>query len=212
MKLYWSPRSPFVRKVMVCAHELGIADRIEKVYTLVSASSVNADMMHASPLGRIPALLTEDGETLYDSVVICEYLDARYGRCRLFPSVGKRRWDTLRRHALANGMLELLVLWRGELGRPESQQSPETLRAYRSKAASGLSAAERDAAALEDTHVDIAHVTLGVVLGYLDFRYGNIDWRSQHPGLARWYESFGVRPSMRQTAPEDELAAGKKSN
>jgi glutathione S-transferase len=207
MKVYWSPRSPFVRKVMVCAHELGISDRIEKIYTLVSASKVNADMLQLNPLGRIPALVTDENAVLYDSVVICEYLDSRYGGGRLFPVDGKRRWDTLRRHALANGMLELLVLWRSELSRPASQQSPDTLHAFEHKVVSALSAAAAEEA-LDGVDVDIAHVTLGVALGYLDFRYADIDWRARHPRLADWYESFGARPSMRNTLPEDEQLRG----
>jgi glutathione S-transferase len=206
MKLYWSPRSPFVRKVMVCAHELGIAERIEKVYTLVSASSVNDDMLRTNPIGRIPALMTDEGEVLYDSIVICEYLDSRYGGARLFPREGQRRWDTLRRHALANGILEILVLWRGELGRPSLQQSAETLAAYKSKVASGLSAAERDSSGGRDTQIDIALVTLGVVLGYLDFRYRELDWRATYPRLGKWYSAFGARASMIETAPRDELS------
>jgi glutathione S-transferase len=205
MKLYWSPRSPFVRKVMVCAHELGIADRIEKIYTLVSASSVNTNMLRVNPLGRIPALVTDDGALLYDSVVICEYLDTRYGGSRLFPTDG-RRWNTLRRHALANGTLELLVLWRGELTRPGSQQSPQTLAAYDSKVRSALTAANVDADALTNGPVDIAHVTLGIALGYLDFRFRELGWRSTYPQLAHWFGSHAARPSMRLTQPEDELA------
>jgi glutathione S-transferase len=204
MKLYWSPRSPFVRKVMVCAHELGIAGDIEKIYTLVSASTVNNHAMQANPIGRIPALVTDEGKILYDSVVICEYLDALHGNHRLFPRQGDDRWNVLRRHALANGTLEILVLWRGELSRPTAQRSPETLDAYRAKVTSGLAAAARDDA-LESADIDIAHVTLGVVLGYLDFRYAEFDWRTQQPALAKWYESFGARPSMRETAPQDEL-------
>jgi glutathione S-transferase len=206
MKLYWSARSPFVRKVMVCAHEIGIADRIEKIYTLVSASAVNADMMRVNPLGRIPALVTENGDTLYDSVVICEYLDARHGGGRLFPQDEARRWDALRRHALANGMLELLVQWRSERSRLASQQSPDTLRAFESKVASALSAADTEAASTV-TAVDIGHVTLGVALGYLDFRYADVDWRARHARLAHWFESFGARASLKNTVHKDERAS-----
>jgi glutathione S-transferase len=210
MKLYWSPRSPFVRKVMVCAHELGIAGRIETIYTLVSSNKVNTEMSRVNPLGRIPALVTDDGRVLYDSIVICEYLDAECGGA-LFAHKGAGRWNVLRRHALANGLLELLVAWRSELSRPHAQQSAETLQAYRSKVAAGLAAAEQDVAAVATAHVDIAYVTLGVVLGYLDFRYSEYEWRAQHPQLGRWYEAFSARPSMTATAPQDELAAAPKA-
>lgn len=206
MKLYWSPRSPFVRKVMVCAHELGIAGGIEKVYSLVSMSATNPTVMQANPLGRIPALVIDDGTVLYDSVVICEYLDARYGAGRLFPVEPNRRWDALRRHALADGLLETLVLWRSESTREALRQSPEVLATFRLKAQSVLDAAEGEAAGASAAEPDIGHVTLGVALGYLDFRYAALAWRTQRPHLARWFEAFGARPSMRDTAHEDELA------
>ena len=206
MKLYWSPRSPFVRKVMVCAHELDVADRIERLYALVSMSATNPAVMQANPLGRIPALVTDDGMALYDSVVICEYLDARYGESRLFPADLDRRWDCLRRHALADGLLETLVLWRSEGTRDPSRQSREVLAAFGVKAQSALDAAEREAAHLADAEIDIGHIALGAALGYLDFRYGELGWRTGRPHLSRWFESFGARPSMRKTAHEDELA------
>ena len=204
MKLFWSSRSPFVRKAMVCAHELGIADRIEKISTLVSSSSVNAEMLRVNPLGRIPALVTERGEVLYDSVVICEYLDAVHGRRRLFPSDATHRWNALRRHALADGMLEILVLWRSELGRVPPQQSADVLAAFERKIESALDAAEHEHAALENADVDIGHITLGVALGYLDFRYTAFDWRRAHPRLAGWFQIFGARASMQATRPYDE--------
>ena len=122
MKLYWSPRSPFVRKVMVCAHELGIAERIETIYTLVSMSTLNEDARQVNPLGRIPALVTDQGVVLYDSAVICEYLDVTYGEARLFGGQDAQRWDRLRRHALADGMLETLVLWHGERRKDAAQR------------------------------------------------------------------------------------------
>jgi glutathione S-transferase len=167
---------------------------------------VNADMMRMNPLGRIPALVTDNGELLYDSVVICEYLDAHYGGNRLFPRDESRRWDALRRHALANGMLEILVQWRSERSRPSSQQSSDTLRAFESKVTSALSAADAQAAT-STSAVDIGHVTLGVVLGYLDFRYADIDWRARHPRLAHWFESFEARASMKNTVHKDEQAS-----
>jgi glutathione S-transferase len=162
--------------------------------------------MRVNPIGRIPALVTENGDMLYDSVVICEYLDAHYGGGRLFPQAEARRWDALRRHALANGMLELLVQWRSERSRSPSQQSPDTLRAFESKVASALSTADTGTA-LTSTAVDIGHVTLGVALGYLDFRYADVDWRARHPSLALWFESFGARASMINTVHKDERAS-----
>ena len=205
MKLYWSPRSPFVRKVMVCAHELGIAGRIDKIYTLVSLSALNEDARRVNPLGRIPTLVTDDGVVLYDSAVICEYLDAAYGEARLFGGQDAQRWNILRRHALADGMLETLVLWHGERRKDGAQQSQAHLTTFERKIASALDAAEHDVRASVSTSFDIGHITLAVVLGYIDFRFADLNWRGQHPKLARWFETIGTRPSLLLTVPHDEL-------
>ena len=206
MRLHWSPRSPFVRKVMACAHELGVADRIETLYTLVSMRQPNADMMRVNPLGRIPTLVLEDGTVLYDSVVICEYLDATFDAGRLFPAEGPARWDALRRHALADGLLETAVLWRDELTRPATQQSPEMQAAFERKVRSTLTAAEHDADRLRDARPDIGALTLAVALGYLDFRYSSLAWRDAHAKLGAAYDAIASRPSLRATAPYDENA------
>ena len=204
MKLYWSPRSPFVRKVMVCAYELGIADRIEKIYALVSPARANPEVLKVNPVGRIPALIADDGTVLYDSHVICEYLDTVHGASRLFPRDLPARWTALRRLGLGDGMLETLVAWRGEQTRPEAQRSPEVLETYALKTTSALMEVERDAVTLKREDVDIGEIALGVVLGYLDFRYADMGWRARYPHTAKWYESFGARPSMQQTMPYEE--------
>ena len=204
MKLFWSPRSPFVRKVMVCAHELGIASRIETVYALVSMSRVNPEVAQVNPVGRIPALVTDEGLALYDSHVICEYLDATYGGFTLFPREAPRRWEALRRLALADGLLETLVLWRSESTRPEQQRSSGVMEAYARKTDSALAAIERDAADLKSDGVDIGEIATGVALGYLDFRYTHLGWRARAPRAARWSESFSARASMQQTLPYEE--------
>lgn len=204
MKLYWSPRSPFVRKVMVCAHELGLADRIEQEYALVSMTKVNPDVMRANPVGRIPALVTEDGMTLYDSNVICEYFDAEFGGSKLFPTKGRERWDALTRLALADGMLETGVLWRAERVKPAPQQSSPTLLAFEQKTKSALDAFEAWTPARDVTFVDIGDLALGVALGYLDFRFDTLDWRAHCPRTAQWFEAFNARPSMRATEPYEE--------
>ena len=205
MKLHWSPRSPFVRKVMVCAHELGVADRIEKIYTLVSVRKPNEEMLEVNPLGRIPALVLDDATVLYDSAVICEYLDSKFGP-KIFPAEGEARWDALRRHALADGMLETGILWLGERTRPQAQQSPEMHAACERKLRSALAAAELEAGRLRADAPDIGDLTLGVVLGYLDFRYAALKWREAAPQLAEAYAVLAARPSFVSTQPYDENA------
>lgn len=204
MKLYWSTRSPFARKVMVFAHEAGLADRIERVRTLVVMSRPNRDLMRENPLGRIPTLVTDDGRILYDSTVICEYLDSLHGGPRLFPPVPEARWEALRRHALGNNMLDNLVLWRCERLRPEAQRSAELPGAFELKIRTAVDFLEGEAASLAGTPVGIGHIGIGCALGYIDFRFPELAWRDGHERLAAWYGEFEKRPSMRQTLPVDE--------
>ena len=120
MKLHWSPRSPFVRKVMVAAHELGLVDRLSLVRTVVAMKTTNKALQADNPLSKLPTLVLDDGTPLYDSVVICEYLDTLHDGPKLFPSDPKAKWTALRRHALGDGLLELLILWRNERERRAS--------------------------------------------------------------------------------------------
>lgn len=203
MKLYWSPRSPFARKVMIFAHEAGLAGRIECVPTLVVMSKPNRELMHTNPLGKIPTLVTDDGRILYDSLVICEYLDSLHHGPRLFPAAGEARWDALRRHALGNNMLDNLVLWRNEGLRPQPQQSVELCAAFDLKIRSAVSSIERETDALAAMPVDIGHLTIGCALGYIDFRFPQLAWREDNARLAAWYAAFAQRPSMQCTLPVD---------
>ena len=203
MKLHWSPRSPFVRKVMVFAHEVGLAGRIEIVRTVVAMTQANRDLMRINPLGKIPTLITDDGMVLFDSTVICEYLDSLHGRAKLFPQQPERRWQALRWHALGDNMLDNLVLWRTETLRPKPQQSPDILTSYELKTRSGLSYLNNEAAALGAASLSIGHVAIGVALGYIDFRFPGLGWRKGNKKIAAWYEIFSQRPSIRDTMPVD---------
>ena len=124
MKLFWSSRSPFVRKVMVAAHETGLVSGIECVQTVVAPAKPNAEVMALNPLNKLPTLLLDDGRVLYDSPVICEYLDGLHDGPKLFPSAGATRLDALRRQALGDGMMDFLLVWLSERSRPAEQQSP----------------------------------------------------------------------------------------
>jgi glutathione S-transferase len=204
MKLYWSSRSPFVRKVMVFAHECGLADRIACERTLVTMTRPNADLLPLNPLGKIPTLVLDDGTVLYDSTVICEYLDSLHGGRRLFPEPGPARWTALRRHALGNNLLDNLVPWRNETLRPQPQQSPETLAAFELKARNSVAALEREADELAADPVGIGHIAIACALGYMDFRFAGLGWRAGHGRIARWYDAFAQRPSMIRTAHVDQ--------
>jgi glutathione S-transferase len=203
LKLHWSSRSPFARKVMVAAHEMGLADRIELVPTVVAMTQPNRDLMRSNPLGKIPTLFTDDGTVLFDSTVICEYLDSLNAGRKLFPADARQRWQALRWHALGDNLLDTLVLWRNELIRPADQRSPETIATYELKARNAVDFLEKESAALAAAPFGIGHVALGVALGYLDFRFSALGWRSGHPNLAAWHAAFAQRGSARATEPVD---------
>lgn len=201
MKLHWSGRSPFVRKVMVAAHEVGLATKLTLVRSPVAMHEPNRELMRDNPLSRIPTLVLEDGMVLTDSGLICEYLDRLDGRHRLFPAEPKARLDAQRRHALGTGFIEVSVLRRNEMNRvPERRSSPH-LAAYEAKFAATLAAFEAEAPVLAAKPLDIGHVTIGCALSYLDFRFADEPWRTGRPQLARWHEGFAARPSMLATVP-----------
>jgi glutathione S-transferase len=203
MKLHWSPRSPFVRKVMVFAHEAGLADRIETIPTKVAMTQPNADLLKVNPLGKIPTLITDDGMVLYDSTVICEYLDTLHRGSKLIPRESGKHWQALRWHAMGDNMLDTLVLWRNETLRHQPQQSPETIVGFLIKTQTSLDALEKEEPQLAAAPFGIGHVALGVALGYIDFRFPDLRWRDGRPKLAAWYEAFARRPSMQNTVPVD---------
>jgi glutathione S-transferase len=204
MKLYWSPRSPYVRKVMVFAHETGLAGRIETIRTLVMMTNPNRDLMKVNPLGKIPTLVTDDGTVLFDSALICEYLDSLHAGEKLYPRTPEKRWQALRWHALGTNMLDNLVPWLNERRRPAPQQSPETLAAFELKVRAGVRFLDNEAVALGAAALGIGHVAIGVALGYIDFRFPHLGWRTGNDRIAAWHESFAQRPSMRNTVPVDE--------
>jgi glutathione S-transferase len=195
MRLHWSPRSPFVRKVMVAAHELGLADRIHRVRTVVRMVQPNTDLLPDNPLSKIPTLVLADGTVLIDSVVICEYLDALAGGGKLLPTPGPERWTALARHALGN----ILILWRNERDKPEEKRTPELLDSFAVKTGAALDRLERDATALAAAPFGIGHIAVGCCCSYLDFRFPDLDWRSGRPSLAAWHEGFRARPSAQAT-------------
>ena len=201
MKLRFSPTSPYVRKVMVVAHETGLAGRIELVSTNVWDPAT--DIARDNPLGKVPTLIAEDGTALFDSPVICEYLDTLHKGARLFPDADDGRWAVLRLQALCDGVLDAAILRLLEGKREAAQQSPAWIERQKRVIGRGLDALEADVTAL--TRMNIGTIAAGVTLGYLDFRFGVDNWRSTRPKLAAWYESFAKRPSMGATAPKDPV-------
>ena len=203
MKLLWSSRSPFVRKVMIVAHEKGLTGRIEPVRTIVSPVKPNPDVMTLNPLNKLPTLIRDDGRPLYDSRVIAEHLDDIGTGPKLFPASGSERLEALRQQALADGTLDFLLAWLSERARPKALQSPELLAAFGLKFKAAFDALEREAPALAKAPFGIGHIAIGVVAGYADFRYANESWRDGRPQLSDFAKAVLARPAYQATEHVD---------
>ncbi len=202
--LHWSPRSPYVRKVMIAAEELGLTGRMDTVRTVVGGTTPHMELMEDNPLGKLPTLILADGTAIYDSYVILEYFDTQHKGSRLIPKEGPARMVALRRHALGNGMLDILLQWLGERGRPEERQSAAHIALWRSKIIACIEALDHEADDLTATPYGIGQLTIGVALGYLDFRFPAEKWRDGHDRLAAWYETFCARPAVLAHAPAED--------
>jgi glutathione S-transferase len=204
MKLRYSPTSPYVRKVMVVALETGLAEHIERIPTTVVPTKRNDEVARVNPLVKVPALTTDDGLVLYDSPVICEYLDTLHTGQKLFPASGKARWLALRQQALGDGILDAAILGRYEVLRPKELQWPDWIDAQLRKVRGALGALEIEAEAGElGGPLSIGQITIACALGYLDFRYASEEWRSKHRRLAAWFDEFAKRKSIELTTPKD---------
>ena len=200
MILHWSPRSPFVRKVLVCAKELGVDAQLTLVRTVASAKKPHDGLMLDNPLSKIPTLVLDDGTSLMDSVVICEYLND-WVKGDLFPKVASHKWKVLRWHALANGWMDVLILWRHE--RERTTPDADLLVAYEKKCRTTLAFFTAEVPALSLEGVNIATIALACTLGYLDYRYVDLAWRDGHGALAQWFMPWEARPSMVSTRAVD---------
>jgi glutathione S-transferase len=195
MKIYFSPFSPYVRKCLVTAHELELVDRIELLPSNAHPVQRDAEIIASNPLGKVPTFFTDDGSVLYDSRVICEYLDDLAGGT-LFPRTKLARWQSLTLQSLADGMLDASLLARYEhVARPEAIRWSDWLNAQLDKVTTSLAALENASAELEH-RVDIGTLSLGCALWYLDLRFADLGWRPRFPKMAAWYQEFGKRPSM----------------
>jgi len=200
MKLRFSPTSPYVRKVMVTAIETGTLPKIKIEPANVWAA--DTDIGKDNPLGKVPALVTDEGTVLFDSPVICEYLDARNAGAKLFPASGEARWKALRQQALADGVLDAAILARLEANRPQERQSPDWIIRQKTAMARSMDALEAEADTLEGP-LTIGQIAVGCACGYLDLRYAADRWRQTRPKLAAWYEGMAKRKSFLDTVPKD---------
>ena len=198
MKLHWSPKSPYVRKVMVCVHELQLHEQLQLVRSVAAMLKPNPQIMRDNPLSKIPTLVLDDGSALFDSAVICEYLNDHAGGS-LFPREGAAKWQALRWHALGDGLLDALILWRNE--REREQPLTVLLEAFDLKTRAVLALLEEEAGALGAAPFSMGHVALGCALGYLDYRFDGLGWRQLAPALAQWHAQLAHRPSFAATVP-----------
>lgn len=202
MKLIWAGASPYARKVMIVAEELGVANTLETIDGSGTPVAPNATTASHNPLGKLPCLITDAGANIYDSRIICQYLTAQSSSQTLLPE-GEQRWQTLTLESLGDGICDAAILIRYEtVLRPEAMRWSEWLEGQWNKIDRALDTAEEQWMAHLSGQFDLGHAALGCALGYLDFRYGDRDWRASHPKLKEWYASFSVRPSAVATAPQ----------
>jgi len=204
MILHWSPRSPYVRKVMIAIAEIGLQDRVKTVRTVAGGTTPHLELMKINPVGKIPTLELPDGTAIYDSPVIIEYLDTLHEGPKLFPASWPERLVALRRHALGQGMLDNALPLLAEGFRPPEKQSEPHKALWRAKLVACVAALEHEADDLAEGPFTVGHIAIGVALGYLDFRFADLRWRDGHPKLSAWHAQFNARPSVQANMPVDD--------
>jgi glutathione S-transferase len=195
MRLHSTITSPYARKVWVFAHETGLIKNIQQIPT---NPHVDEYLRADNPLCRVPTLVLDAGEALFDSPVICEYLDNLHSGRRLIPAEGPARWRALRLQALGDGMLDANVSRRMEMIRPPNEQSPSWIARQTQALEAACSWLESRVKEL-DGSITIGHIAVGCALGYFDIRYPDDPWRKHYPRLGSWYCQFETRPSMQAT-------------
>jgi glutathione S-transferase len=200
MKLHYSTASPFVRKVMVTAIECGFGNALTLLPTNPHQSTPT--LVAANPFSKVPALELDSGEVLYESLLICEYLDHMAGGGILFPKDRTGRLEMLRRHALGNGLMEVSVLRRVESVRGRDSDRDKNIARQAAITVRALDLMETLAPSFDDA-LELGNVSVVIALDYLDFRFPGDAWRKGRPGLAAWYEQYSKRDSLRSTLPRD---------
>lgn len=202
MKLYYSSTSPFVRKVNIFAIEAGLDKQVEWVKT--NPWQAEEGLTTENPLSKIPTLITDDEKVIYDSRVICEYLDSVHTGEKLIPEQGEARWHVLRLQALADGILDAGILRFMEKKRESGQRSPDWDSMQKGSVERSLNYLERTFSDWTDNKdLNIGIISVACTLGWLDFRFSDEDWRIGRPKLKLWFEQFSNRSSMRKTLPTE---------
>jgi glutathione S-transferase len=203
MKLWYSPTSPFVRKVIAAAHELGLADRIEIVEASTSPVNRHSGLGELNPVAKIPSMVTDDGQVLFDSRVICAYLESLKPGSALTPAAGPDRFRSMTLEALGDAIMDAAVLARYETHlRPGDLRWKGWLEGQLTKVWAALDSLENEWLPFLEGRMTMGHIATAAALGYLDFRYADSNWRKGRPGLAKWFDAFAKRPSMVASAPK----------
>jgi glutathione S-transferase len=192
---------------MIVAYETGLAERLEKVRSVTNMLRPNTPLMQFNPWSKIPTLITDSGLVLFDSDVICEYLDSLHDGPKLHPADATLRWQALRWRAFGSEMLDALILWRNERERPDEKQYALLMAAFDLKLQAGLQLLESEAGQLSSAPFSVGHIAVGCALAYMDLRFAHIPWRDSHAKLGAWFERFMLRPSVQLTEPVDDLMA-----
>jgi glutathione S-transferase len=200
MKLYYSPASPFARKAWVTANECGLGGRVTLAATNPHQST--PELVAANPFSKIPALELPNGEVIFESLLICEYLDDMAGGGVVIPVERSQRLAMLRRHALANGLMEVSVLRRVESIRAKDPDRDKNIARQEAITRRALDRLEAVAGTLHET-VDLANLTAVIALDYLDFRFPGDAWREGRPALNDWHGRYAKRDSLMTTMPHD---------
>jgi glutathione S-transferase len=203
MKLRYSPTSPFVRKVCVLAVETGLDGSLQRIPT--NPWDPATDLTGDNPLGKVPALLRDGNRALFDSRVVCEYLDSLHDGPPMFPDSGELRWAALRWQGLGDGMMDAAVAAFVETTRrPEERRWPGWVERQLGSVGRALQTLEKEVASVP-AQLHVGQIAVGCALGYLDFRHPQLQWRAGHPALANWYETLAARESFRQTVPQEPV-------
>jgi len=198
MKLFYSKTSPYSRKVRITILEKGLADQVEHILSNPFDEAV--ELKALNPLGKIPTLVLGDGRVVYDSPVICEYLDTLNGNGELVPSDNDARLLVNTWQALADGIIDASYNIVMEGRRDESERSAGNVERWKGSIIDSLQQVEHQINTLPN-ELTIAQITLGAALGYLDFRLSYLEWRNGYPQTASWFEQFSAQPSMVATEP-----------
>ena len=196
MKLAFSPASPYVRKVTACAIKRGLDKQVERA----KIGTTDPELLKYNALSKVPTLILDDGTTLFDSPVICEYLDSVGSAPKLFPAAGPARWKALTQESLGDGILDATQPRRREITLPQDEGRKSYIALQQKKVKDALAVLEKQADSL-GMLTTIGEITIGCALGYLDFRYANEPWRPGHPKLEAWYAKVSKLAPLAETVP-----------